>query len=237
MQEPVASNDHIFPAAAVAKSYINFDSKGFLVNGRRTFLVSAGLEYARIPHELWQDRLLRLKRAGFNCIEIYTFWNWHEPQEGKFDFSGDHDLGAFLRLAGSMGLYAIVRVGPYYCAEWDNGGYPLWLRFKPDVRVREDNKEFERYVDRFFDRLLPIVCSQQIHRGGPVILVQLENEHPKGWGTYMPDGYFRHLREKALSMGLEVPYFFSGLHHANDPAGDASATKAEHKGDPASEQV
>ena len=212
------SNDHIFPPAPAAKPFIDFDSKGFLVDGRRCFLVSAGMEYARVPHDLWYDRLLRLKRAGFNCIEIYTFWNFHEPQEGRFDFSGDHDLGAFLRLVGRLGLYAIVRVGPYYCAEWDNGGYPLWLRFKPGVRVREDNAEFEKYVDRFFDRLFPIVCGQQINHGGPVVLVQLENEHPKGWGTYMPDGYFRHLREKALSLGLEVPYFFSGLHHASDPA-------------------
>ena len=235
MEEPVATNDHIFRGASVARSFIDFDSKGFLIKGKRTFLVSAGLEYARIPHELWKDRLLRLQRAGFNCIEIYTFWNWHEPKEGVFDFSGDHDLGAFLRLVKSMGLYAIVRVGPYYCAEWDNGGYPLWLRFKEGVRVREDNVAFEKYVDRFFDKLLPIVCGQQIHRGGAVILVQLENEHVKGWGTYMPDGYFRHLREKALSMGLEVPYFFSGLHHASDPAGDvvSDVGLVDHGGDAA----
>lgn len=223
MGEPAASNDRIFRGVERARSFVDFDSKGFLINGKRTFLVSAGLEYARIPHELWKDRLLRLKRAGFNCIEIYTFWNWHEPKEGVFDFNEDHDLGAFLRLVKDMGLYAIVRVGPYYCAEWDNGGYPLWLRFKTGVRVREDNVAFERYVDRFFDKLLPIVCGQQIHRGGAVIMVQLENEHMKGWGTYMPDGYFRHLQTKALSMGLEVPYFFSGLHHASDPAGDAAS--------------
>ncbi|HTI08927.1 MAG TPA: beta-galactosidase [Puia sp.] len=220
------ANDHIFPAAARAKPFIDFDARGFLVGGKRTFLVSAGMEYARVPHELWEDRLLRLKRAGFNCIEIYTFWNFHEPREGQFDFSGDHDLEAFLRLVRHMGLYAIVRVGPYYCAEWDNGGYPLWLRFKPGVRVREDNAAFLQYVDRYFDRLFPIVDRQQIHHGGAVILVQLENEHPKGWGTVMPDGYFRHLREKALSLGLEVPYFFSGLHHASDPAGERPSVLA-----------
>ena len=218
--DPPGSNDHIFPPAAFAKPFIDFDAKGFLVGGKRTFLVSAGMEYARVPHELWEDRLVRLKRAGFNCIEVYTFWNFHEPKEGMFDFSGDHDLEAFLRLVKRMDLYAIVRVGPYYCAEWDNGGYPLWLRFKPGVHVREDNAEFEKYVDRFFERLFPIVCRNQVHHGGSVILVQLENEHPKGWGTVMPDGYFRHLRDKALSLGLEVPYFFSGLHHSSDPAGD-----------------
>jgi beta-galactosidase len=222
-------NDHIFPAAPAARAAIDFDDQGFLVRGRRTFIVSAGIEYARVPHELWRDRLLRLKRAGFNCIEIYTFWNFHEPREGQFEFSGDHDLEAFLRLAGELGLYAIVRVGPYYCAEWDNGGYPLWLRFKGGLRVREDNTEFEKYTDRYFDRLLPIICRQQIHHGGPVIMVQLENEHNLGWGTAMPNGYFRHLREKAVSLGLEVPYFFSGLHHGSDPAGEEvrAATRPE----------
>jgi beta-galactosidase len=214
------SNDYIFPASAVAKPYIDFDSKGFIVQGKRTFIVSAGLEYARIPHELWYDRLLRIKRAGFNCIEIYTIWNFHEEQEGKFNFNGDRDLGRFLDIVKQLGLYAIVRVGPYYCAEWDNGGYPIWLKFKKGLRVREDNKPFEQYVDRFFDHLLPIVFQRQINKGGAIILVQLENEHPNGWGTVMPDGYFKHLQAKALDMGMQVPYFFSGLHHASDPAGD-----------------
>lgn len=215
-----SANDHIFPATTVAKPYIDFDSKGFMVNSKRTFIVSAGLEYARIPHELWYDRLLRIKRAGFNCIEIYTIWNFHEEQEGKFNFTGDHDLGKFLDIVKQLGLYAIVRVGPYYCAEWDNGGYPIWLKFKKGLRVREDNKLFEQYVNRFFDHLLPVVFKRQINKGGAVILVQLENEHPNGWGTIMPDGYFKHLQAKALDLGMQVPYFFSGLHHASDPAGD-----------------
>jgi beta-galactosidase len=213
-------NDHIFPAAQNAKPYIDFDSKGFLINGKRTFIVSAGLEYARIPHQLWYDRLLRIKRAGFNCVEIYTMWNFHEPREGKFDFSGDHDLDGFLAMVKKLNMYAIVRVGPYYCAEWDNGGYPIWLKFKKGLRVREDNKLFEQYVDLFFDKLLPIVFKNQINNGGPVVMVQLENEHPKGWGTNIADGYFSHLQSKALTLGLQVPYFFSGLHHSSDPAGD-----------------
>ncbi len=214
-------NDHIFPAATAARRFIDFDSRGFLVKGQRTFLVSAGIEYARVPRGLWADRLLRLKRAGFNCVEIYTFWNFHEPREGVFDFTGDHDLGAFLQLVKTMGMYAIVRVGPYYCAEWDLGGYPLWLKFKPGLRVREPNAVFESAVGRFFDRLLPIVAANQINHGGAVILVQLENEHPSGWGTAMPNGYFTWLQHEVLAHGIEVPYFFSGLHHSSDPAGDA----------------
>lgn len=214
------SNDYIFPASKAAKHYIDFDARGFIINGKRTFLVSAGLEYARIPHELWHDRLLRLKRAGFNCVEIYTFWNFHEPKEGKFDFSGDHDLNAFLQEVHQLGMYAIVRVGPYYCAEWDLGGYPHWLKLKPGLMVRSPNAEFEKYVDRFFAKLIPVVAKNQINHGGAVVMVQLENEHPAAWGTYMPNEYFEHLRKTALSLGLEVPYFFSGLHHSGDPAGD-----------------
>lgn len=214
------ADDGIFPAAPQARSVINFDNRGFLIHGQRTFIASAGLEYARIPHELWRDRLLRIKRAGFNCVEIYTFWNFHEPQEGKFDFTEDHDLDAFLKLAHSLDLYVIARVGPYYCAEWDSGGYPIWLRFKPGVQVRVDNALFEQYVDRFFDKLIPIIAANQINRGGSVILVQLENEHPAGWGRDMPNPYFTHLRNKALALGLEVPHFFSGLHHGSDPGGN-----------------
>ncbi|WP_183559811.1 beta-galactosidase [Mucilaginibacter sp. SP1R1] len=217
-----AINDHIFPAKASAKPFIDFDSKGFVINGKRTFLASGGIDYARVPHQLWRDRLLRLKRAGFNCVEFYTFWNFHEPQEGKFDFTGDRDLNAFLSLIKSLNMYAIARVGPYACAEWDMGGYPIWLKFKDGVRVREDNKEFEKYVDRFFDHLLPIVFNQQISKGGPVIMVQLENEHNNGWGTVTPDNYFKRLQSKALNLGLDVPYFFSGLHHASDPAGEGT---------------
>ncbi len=213
------ANDGIFPSAPAAKAAMDFDGRGFLVNGQRTFIASAGLEYARVPHELWRERLLQIKRGGMNCVEIYTFWNFHEPKEGKFDFSGDHDLDAFLKLAHSVGLYVIARVGPYYCAEWDSGGYPNWLRYKQGMLLRQDNPEFEKYVDRFFEKLLPIIAANQINHGGSVILVQLENEHPAGWGTSMPNAYFKHLRDKALSLGLEVPYFFSGLHHSADPAG------------------
>jgi beta-galactosidase len=217
------ANDHIFPAAQVAKDSIDFDNRGFLIHGKRTFIVSAGMEYARVPRELWRDRLLRLKRGGFNAVEIYTFWNFHEPEEGQFNFSGDHDLNAFLKLVRQMDMYAIVRVGPYYCAEWNMGGYPLWLRSKPGLLVRQPNALFETYVDQYFDKLIPIVAANQINHGGAVILVQLENEHPQGWGTVLPNSYFTHLRDKALSLGIEVPYFFSGLHHANDPAGDATS--------------
>ncbi len=213
-------NDHIFPPSKEASAFINYDKRGFIINGKRTFIVSAGIEYARVPRELWKDRLLRLKRGGYNTVEIYTFWNYHEAEEGKFNFSGGRDLDAFLKLVNKMNMFAIVRVGPYYCGEWNFGGYPIWLKFKPGLVARKDNAPFLDATDRFFDKLIPIVAQNQIHEGGPVIMVQLENEHPESWGTIVPNNYFSHLIKKSTSLGLQVPYFFSGLHPGNDPAGN-----------------
>lgn len=215
------ANDEMFPAAPAAASAISFDGKGFIIHGKREFIASGSIHYARVPRELWRERLLQLKRAGFNTVQTYVFWNFQEAQKGKIDFTtGARDLGAFLQTAQDVGLYATVRVGPYCCAEWDSGGYPIWLRSERDLKVRADNPAFMDALDKFWDQLIPIVAAHQIHRGGNVILVQLENEDPEGWGTEMPNSYFTRLQKKALDLGVEVPYFFSGNHHGHDPAGD-----------------
>ena len=222
------ANDHMFKPAPAAAPFINFDGRGFLVNGKRKFIVSGSMHYARVPRVLWRDRLLKMKRAGFNTVQSYLFWNAHEPEPGEFDFTGRYDLDAFLKLVHSLGMYATVRVGPYYCAEWDSGGYPVWLRFVKGLVVRTPNKPFEDAVHQFFSKLMPIVARNQINHGGSVIMVQLENEHPLGWGTTMPNQYFTFLQQQALQYGIQVPYFFSGLHHGSDPAGGtpwSSATR------------
>ncbi|HEX8463451.1 MAG TPA: beta-galactosidase [Abditibacterium sp.] len=218
MMASASANDAIFPPLPAAKNAINFDGRGFLVNGKRTFIASGTIHYPRVPRALWRDRLLRLKRAGFNTVETYAFWNYHEEKEGQFDFSGEKDFGAFLKTAQEVGLWVIARPGPYVCAEWQSGGYPEWLRFKPGVRVRENNPQYLAAVDKWFEKVLPIIAANQIHRGGSVVMVQLENEHPRGWGTEMPSPDFNHLLEKARELKIEVPTFFSGLHHGADPA-------------------
>ena len=217
---PAQANDQMFPAAPAAKASIDFDGHGFLVRGKRTFLVSGSLHFARLPRAQWRDMLLKFRRAGYNTVQTYVFWNWQEPKEGQWDFSGDHDLGAFLKLVKQMGMYATVRVGPYCCAEWDSGGYPVWLRFKPGLKVRQDNPQFMAEAGKWYAKILPIVAANQINRGGAVILVQMENEHNDAWGTDMPNSYFHKLHDIAVRYGVEVPWFFSGLHHGADPAGD-----------------
>jgi beta-galactosidase len=214
---PAFANDLMYPPAPAAQDAIKIDGQGFIISGKRTYVASGSIHYARVPHELWRDRLLRLKRAGFNCVETYAFWNFHEPRENQWDFTGDRDFGAFLDTAKEVGLYAIVRAGPYVCAEWDSGGYPVWLKFKPPMRVRTADPQWLKWNDHWYDKILPIVAAHQIHKGGNVIMVQLENEHPNGWGTVNGDPYFDHLRKKAIELGVEVPYFFSGLNHGFGP--------------------
>jgi beta-galactosidase len=209
----------MFPPTAAMKPYFNFDGKGFIIRGKRVFIASGSLHYQRVPRALWASRLLKMKRDGFNAVQTYVFWSYQEPRNGQFDFKGRHNLAAFLKLVHKMGFYAILRIGPYCNGEWSQGGWPVWLRFIPGLAVREDDKPFIQAVNSYFNKLLPIVAANQINHGGPVIMVQLENEDSQGWGNVLPNGYYKFLYSKARSMGVDVPMYFSGMHHGNSPAG------------------
>ncbi len=209
----------MFRPTAAAKPYINFDAKGFIIRGKRVFIASGSLHYQRVPRALWASRLLKMKRAGFNCVQTYIFWSYQEPRKGQFDFKGRHNLAAFLKLVHKMGFYAILRIGPYCNGEWSQGGWPVWLRFIPGMAVREDDKPFISAVNSYYNKLLPIIAANQINRGGPVIMAQLENEDSQGWGNVLPNAYYKFLYNKARAMGIDVPMYFSGMHHGNSPAG------------------
>ncbi len=212
-------NDLMFlPPAAVGKS-IRIDGKGFVINGRRTFVASGSLHYARVPRGLWADRLERMKRAGFNTVSTYVFWAYQEPEQGKILFSGRRNLSAFLTLVHKMNMNAILRIGPYNNGEWSNGGLPNWLRFIPNMSVRTFTPPFIHALTTYFDKLLPIVAANQITHGGPVIMVQMENEYGPGWGAVLNNRYLRWMHGMAIKHGIDVPFFFSGLHQGFNPAG------------------
>ena len=214
------AEDTMFPPAAAAQPFMNFDGKGFIVNGQRMFLVSGSIHYPRVPRALWSNRLLRLSRGGFNTVQTYAFWNYHEPQENQFDFTGEKDFEAYLKTAQDLDLYATVRAGPYVCAEWDSGGYPVWAKFKPDVIVREDDPAYLALQDHWFGEILPKIAAHQINKGGNVILVQLENEGTRAgaWLTdRAPDPYYQDIHDQAVKNGIEVPFFMSGYHHGAVP--------------------
>ncbi|MCM2390792.1 glycoside hydrolase family 35 protein [Streptomyces albipurpureus] len=176
----------------------------FLIDGRPVRLLSGALHYFRAHEEQWDHRLAMLRSMGLNCVETYVPWNLHEPAPGEY--TDVEALGRFLDAARAAGLWAIVRPGPYICAEWENGGFPAWLTGLVGRRVRTDDAEYLAHVDRWFTRLLPQVVDRQIDRGGPVIMVQAENEY----GSYGSDpGYLQHVVGVLRDCGVTVPLFTS----------------------------
>ena len=215
-----AASDGIFPASSPeATKAIHWENGYFVINGTPTFLSSGEIHYARVPRKLWKDRILRAKAMGLNTIQTYCMWNAHEGTEGQFDFSGNLDLDAWLSLIQECGMYAVVRPGPYVCAEWEAGGLPAWLCSKPDMKVRVNDPQYLKYADRYLEKMYGIIAKHQIQKGGNVLMVQLENEYANTWGTDT-NAHLTHLNDVARKAGLEIPLFNSGLHHGNDPAGN-----------------
>lgn len=194
------------------KHTVSYNAKSFILDGAPVVLTSACIHFFRVPRELWADRILKARLGGMNTIETYVAWNFHEREEGRFDFSGDRDLDAFLSECERQGMYIIVRPGPYICAEWDFGGFPSYLtklaRYSdPRPRLRSDDKDYLRYVDRYLDHVVPIIAKHQWTRGGGVILVQVENEFGMVAAARGESGerYMQYLRDGFRARGIEVP--------------------------------
>ena len=174
----------------------------FLLDGRPHQVISGALHYFRVHPDLWADRIRKARLMGLNTIETYVAWNFHAPERGRFDLDGSRDLGRFLDLVAAEGLHAIVRPGPYICAEWDNGGLPAWLLADPEVGVRRHEPRYLAAIEEYYDQLLPLVAERQVTRGGSVIAVQVENEY----GAYGDDAeYLRALIKLTRERGIEVP--------------------------------
>jgi beta-galactosidase len=149
----------------------------FLLDGKPFQVIAGEMHYARIPREYWRARLRMAKAMGLNTITTYVFWNFHEPRPGEFDFTGQHDVAEFVREAQSEGLYVNLRPGPYSCAEWDWGGFPSWLFKDPGIVVRSTDPKFMEPARRWLLRLGQELAPLQIGNGGPIIMVQVENEY------------------------------------------------------------
>lgn len=178
----------------------------FYLDGERIKIISGSIHYFRVVPEYWMDRLLKLKAMGCNTVETYVPWNLHEPEEGKFCFEGRMDLERFIKMAEEAGLLVIVRPSPFICAEWEFGGLPAWLLTKENIRLRADHKTFLACVERYYHRLFQILSPLQCTNGGPVIMMQVENEY----GYYGSDkGYLTKLKEMMEKFGVDVPFVTS----------------------------
>ena len=183
-----------------------YKDKDFLLNGEKFIIYSGAIHYFRVKHEDWYDRLLKLKECGFNTVETYVAWNLHEPSEGEFNFDGDLDLAKFLDTAKALGLYALVRPGPYICAEFDFGGLPSWLLSYPNIKLRCYNETYLSKVRSFFTRLYDILIPRLITNGGNILMLQIENEY----GSFGNDKrYLQALVDMNKELGADCLLFTS----------------------------
>lgn len=200
---------------------IRFDSRCISINGKDEFIMSGSVHYYRIPRELWQNRLLKIKEAGFNCVETYVPWNWHEKKEpksvsdySKLDLS---ELDEFLTMCHDLGFYTIVRPGPYICSEWSGGGFPQWLmnkrptHTKHEVWLQSDDEEFMRWNKHWYDAVCRVVAPHQISNRRPgeggMIFFQIENEfnRVKWIPSESKKDYLESLARIVRDNGIDVP--------------------------------
>jgi beta-galactosidase len=187
-------------------SNFTYKNKQFYMDGEPFVILSGAMHYFRIPRAYWKDRLLKLKECGFNCVETYTCWNLHEPREGEYDFSGMLDVAEFVKTAKELGLYVILRPGPYICAEWDCGGLPAWLLTYPDVKLRCYNKVYLEKIRRYFGVLMEQLRGHFASQGGNIIMLQIENEY----GSFGDDkNYLRALLDMYRELEIDCLFFTS----------------------------
>ena len=190
-----AETDHGF---AVGKGSFMLDGKPFVVK-------AAEVHYPRIPRPYWEHRIKMCKALGMNTLCLYVFWNIHEQREGEYDFTGQNDVAEFCRLAQKNGMYVIVRPGPYVCAEWEMGGLPWWLLKKKDIKLRERDPYFMERVRLFEKEVGKQLSSLTIENGGPIIMVQVENEY----GSYGIDKpYVSEIRDIVRQSGFDKVALF-----------------------------
>jgi beta-galactosidase len=185
-----------------AHSRFAIGATDFELDGRPYRILAGALHYFRVHPDLWADRIHKARLMGLNTIETYVAWNAHERHRGEWRAEGGLDLGRFLDLVAAEGMTAIVRPGPYICAEWDNGGLPAWLFRDPQVGVRRSEPHYLEAVSSYLRHVYEIVAPRQVDVGGPVILVQIENEY----GAYGADkAYLAELVRVTREAGITVP--------------------------------
>ena len=185
---------------------IDYERNQFVMDGEVMQIRCGEMHFARVPREYWRNRLKMCKAMGLNTVCAYLFWNFHEPERGVFDFSGDRDVAAFCREAAEEGLWVILRPGPYACAEWEFGGFPWWLldQGADQVKLRTRDKSFMEPVKRYLKRVGAELKELQVTHGGPILMVQDENEY----GFFGNDGeYIREIYQCLREAGFYVPIF------------------------------
>ncbi|CAA7400596.1 unnamed protein product [Spirodela intermedia] len=189
---------------------VSYDHRALIIDGKRRMLISAGIHYPRATPEMWPGIIAKSKEGGADVIQTYVFWNGHEPSRGQYNFEGRYDLVKFTKLVASSGLYLHLRIGPYVCAEWNFGGFPIWLRDIPGIKFRTNNEQFKKEMQRFVEKIVDLMTQEMLFswQGGPIILLQIENEYGNIESSFGNDGkqYIKWAASMALSLNAGVPW-------------------------------
>ena len=203
------------PAHVPAHTFTVTDGH-FVLDGKPFQIISGEMHYPRIPREYWRARMKMAKAMGLNTITLYTFWNVHESVRGKYDFSGQNDVGEFIREAQKAGLYVILRPGPYVCAEWEFGGFPAWLLADSQTVVRSRDPRYLVPATRWLHRLGQELAPLQLARGGPIIAVQVENEY----GSFGDDReYLEQTRRSLIEAGFDTALLYTADNNQDETKG------------------
>ncbi|KAI6679621.1 hypothetical protein NL676_033502 [Syzygium grande] len=203
---------------------VSYDRKAIVIDGKRRILISGSIHYPRSTPEMWPDLIWKAKQGGLDVIQTYVFWNGHEPSPGQYYFGDRYDLVRFIKLVQQAGLYVHLRIGPYVCAEWNLGGFPVWLKYVPGIAFRTDNKPFKDAMQRFTYKIVNIMKAERLFQsqGGPIILSQIENEYgPVEWEIGAPGkAYTNWAANMAVGLGTGVPWVMCKQEDAPDPVID-----------------
>ena len=200
-----------FASFAQQQHSFSLGDSTFLLDGKPFQMISGEMHYPRVPKEAWRQRMRMAKAMGLNTIGTYVFWNLHEPQKGVYDFSGNNDIAAFLKVAQEEGLWVVLRPSPYVCAEWEFGGYPYWLQNEKGLIVRTKDSAYTNAYRSYINELAKQLAPLQINHGGNILLIQIENEY----GSYGSDKEYL-----ALNKAIYRTAGFDGLLYTCDPAAD-----------------
>ncbi|KAJ9183822.1 hypothetical protein P3X46_007629 [Hevea brasiliensis] len=203
---------------------VTYDHKAIVINGQRRILISGSIHYPRSTPEMWPGLIQKAKDGGLDMIQTYVFWNGHEPTQGQYYFEGRYDLVKFIKLVQQAGLYVHLRIGPYVCAEWNFGGFPMWLKYIPGIEFRTDNGPFKTEMQKFTTKIVDLMKTEKLFepQGGPIILSQIENEYgPVEWEIGAPGkAYTKWAAEMAVGLNTGVPWIMCKQEDAPDPTID-----------------
>ncbi|KAJ7966808.1 Beta-galactosidase [Quillaja saponaria] len=211
----------LFVGFDLTQCSVTYDRKAIIINGQRRILISGSIHYPRSTPEMWEDLIRKAKDGGLDVIDTYVFWNVHEPSPGNYDFEGRYDLVRFIKTVQKLGLYAHLRIGPYVCAEWNFGGFPVWLKYVPGINFRTDNGPFKMAMQGFTQRIVQMMKNEKLFasQGGPIILSQIENEYgpeSKSLGA-AGHAYINWAAKMAVGLNTGVPWVMCKEDDAPDP--------------------